>query len=195
VLDGIRLERELLNPLRSRATIVLDTTSLSVNELRRRVREHFASGVGRLPRVYVRFVSFGFKFGTPVDADVVLDVRFLQNPHFVPELRPLSGLDQRVSEYVLSSEEAPGFVSRATDLLEYCLPRFEREGRSYVTIAIGCTGGRHRSVALASYFAETIGKNLNLPIEVMHRDIDRVSMKGRGADPDHSVEPTPGGKG
>ncbi|MFZ5897445.1 MAG: RNase adapter RapZ [Myxococcota bacterium] len=193
VLDGIRLERELLTPLRARATIVLDTTSLSVNELRRQVREHFAPGAGRLPRVYVRVVSFGFKFGTPVDADVVLDVRFLHNPHFVPELRPLSGLDERVRDYVLGSEDAPGFVERATSLLEYCLPRFEREGRSYVTIAVGCTGGRHRSVALASYFAETIGKKLNLPIEVMHRDVDRVSMKGLGADPDHSLDTAPSG--
>ncbi|MGC4088392.1 MAG: RNase adapter RapZ [Polyangiaceae bacterium] len=182
VLDGVRLERELLTPLRARATIVLDTTNLSVNDLRKQVRERFAAGAGRLPRVYVRVVSFGFKFGTPVDADVVLDVRFLQNPHFVPELRPLSGLDRRVSDYVLKSEDGPGFAERAADLLEFCLPRFEREGRSYVTIAIGCTGGRHRSVALANHLADLVGRRLNLQLEVMHRDIDRVSMKGRGAE-------------
>jgi UPF0042 nucleotide-binding protein len=185
VLDGIRLERELLTPLRARATIVLDTTNLTVNQLRRLVREHFAPGAGRLPRVHARIVSFGFKFGTPVDADMVLDVRFLQNPHFVPELRPLSGVDAAVRKYVLDSEDAAAFVERAANLLEFCLPRFEREGRSYVTIGIGCTGGRHRSIALAEHLASLLGSRLGLGLEVLHRDIDRVKLKGLGADPDH----------
>jgi UPF0042 nucleotide-binding protein len=193
VLDGVRIERELLTPLRGRATIVLDTTRLSVNDLRRQILEHFGPGARKLPRVHVRLVSFGFKFGTPVDADVVLDVRFLQNPHFVPELRPLSGSDEAVQSYVLGSEDAPGFVQRAADLLEYCLPRFEREGKSYVTLAIGCTGGRHRSVVLADHLAEILEQRLNLSIEVVHRDVDRVNMRGLGADPDHGGVPDAGG--
>jgi UPF0042 nucleotide-binding protein len=186
VLDGIRIERELLIPLRARATVVLDTTTLSVNDLRRQVLEHFGPGAGRLPRVHVRIVSFGFKFGTPVDADMLLDVRFLQNPHFVPELRPLSGLDAEVRRYLLENEDFDGFSARAADLLEYCLPRFEREGKSYVTIAVGCTGGRHRSVMVADHLAELLGRRLGIGFDVVHRDIDRVNMKGQGADPDHA---------
>jgi UPF0042 nucleotide-binding protein len=195
VLDGIRIERELLTSLRARATIVLDTTRLSVNELRRQILDHFAPGLGGMPRLWVRYVSFGFKFGTPVDADVVLDVRFLQNPHFVPELRPLSGTSPEVRRYVLENEETVGFVERAASLLEYCLPRFEREGKSYVTVAIGCTGGRHRSVAIADRLAEIVGKRVGLQIDVVHRDVDRVNLRGPSADPDHGdiVLPTSGG--
>jgi len=191
VLDGVRIERELLTPLRARATMVVDTTRLSVNELRRQILDHFAPGAGKAPRASVRFVSFGFKFGTPVDADVVLDVRFLQNPHFVPELRPLAGTDEPVQKYVLDSEEAQGFVTRTAELLEYCLPRFEREGKSYVTVAIGCTGGRHRSVVLAEHLADVVGEHLSLPIQVQHRDIDRVNLRGLGADPDHAGAEAP----
>ncbi len=185
VLDGIRIERELLIPLRARATVVLDTTVLSVNELRRQVLQHFAPGEGRVRRVHVRIISFGFKFGTPVDADMVLDVRFLKNPHFETELRPLSGLDGPVRDYVLETDDAGGFLERARSLLDFCLPRFEREGKSYVTIAVGCTGGRHRSVVIGQRLAEFVSE-LGLPVDVMHRDVDRVKMKGLGADPDHA---------
>jgi UPF0042 nucleotide-binding protein len=194
VLDGIRIERELLTPLRARATMVLDTTVLSVSDLRRCVLEHFAPGAGRMPRVHVRMVSFGFKFGTPVDADVVLDVRFLRNPHFVPELRPLSGIDESIRRYVLDTDEAAGFVERAANLLEFCVPRFEREGKSYVTIAVGCTGGRHRSVVIAEHLAEILGSRLGLSFDVVHRDVDRVKQRGLGADPDHS-QPAPSSGG
>jgi UPF0042 nucleotide-binding protein len=190
VLDGVRIERELLTPLRGRATVVLDTTTLTVNDLRRQILEHFGPGAGRLPRVHVRVVSFGFKFGTPVDADMLLDVRFLQNPHFVPELRPLSGNDEPVRRYLLENEDFTGFIRRAADLLEYCLPRFEREGKSYVTIAVGCTGGRHRSVVVAEHLAEQVGRALGIGFDVVHRDIDRVNMRGQGADPDHA-DPQP----
>lgn len=185
VLDGIRIERELLIPLRARATMVLDTTVLSVNELRRQILQHFAPGAGRMPRVHVRIVSFGFKFGTPVDADMVLDVRFLKNPHFETDLRPLSGLDDAVRRYVLETDDAKGFLERTRSLLDFCLPRFEREGKSYVTIAVGCTGGRHRSVVIGQRLAEFVNE-LGLPVDVMHRDVDRVKMKGLGADPDHA---------
>jgi UPF0042 nucleotide-binding protein len=191
VLDGIRIERELLTPLRARATTVVDTTRLGVNELRRQILEYFGPGAGGLPRLSVRFVSFGFKFGTPLDADIVLDVRFLANPHFVPELRPQSGRDPDVRSYVLDSEETQGFVERAENLLEYCVPRFEREGKSYVTIAIGCTGGRHRSVAITERLAEILGKRLGLAIDVVHRDVNRVNLRGPSADPDHGDQAPP----
>jgi UPF0042 nucleotide-binding protein len=170
--------------------VVVDTTTLTVNDLRRQILEHFGPGAGRLPRVHVRIVSFGFKFGTPVDADMLLDVRFLQNPHFVSELRSLSGLDEPVRRYLLESEDFSGFSEHAANLLDYCLPRFEREGKSYLTIAIGCTGGRHRSVAVAEHLAERVGSKLGIAIDVVHRDVDRVNMKGLGADPDHA-EPSP----
>lgn len=195
VLDGIRIERELLTPLRARATMVVDTTRLTVNELRRQILEHFGPRSGVVPRLLVRFVSFGFKFGTPVDADVVLDVRFLQNPHFVPELRSLSGSDPSVRRYVLETEETKGFIERAASLLEFCLPRFEREGKSYVTVAVGCTGGRHRSVAVTDSLAEILGSRVGLTIDVVHRDVDRVNLRGPSADPDHGdlVSPNTGG--
>lgn len=189
VLDGVRLERELLTSLRARATVVLDTTTLSVADLRRQILEHFGPGGGRQPRVHVRIVSFGFKFGTPVDADMLFDVRFLQNPHFVPELRALSGLDPPVRRYLLENEDFSGFSERAADLLEYCLPRFEREGKSYLTVAVGCTGGRHRSVMVAEHLAELVESKLGIGFDVVHRDIDRVNMKGLTADPDHAEPP------
>ena len=186
VLDGIRIERELLMPLRSRATLVLDTTRLSVHELRREVTAHFGPGAGRMPHMRTRFVSFGFKFGTPVDADLLFDVRFLDNPYFVPELRELSGNTQAVKDFVLAQADCGGFLERVASLLEFCLPRFEREGKSYLTVAIGCTGGRHRSVVITDELASLLRKRGGVSIDVVHRDVDRVRMTGPGADPDHS---------
>ncbi|HYQ46370.1 MAG TPA: RNase adapter RapZ [Polyangiaceae bacterium] len=188
LLDGIRIERELLMPLRSRATLVLDTTRLSVHELRREVTAHFGPG-GRGQHMRTRFVSFGFKFGTPVDADLLFDVRFLDNPYFVPELRDLSGSTQAVKDFVLSQADCRGFLERVASLLEFCLPRFEREGKSYLTVAIGCTGGRHRSVVITDELATRLRKRDGVSIDVVHRDVDRVRMTGPGADPDHSFSP------
>ena len=185
VLDGIRIERELLMPLRARATLVLDTTRLSVHELRREVTSHFGPGADRAPRMRTRFVSFGFKFGTPVDADLLFDVRFLDNPHFVPELRDLPGTDEIIKKFVLSQPDSIGFLERVASLLEFCLPRFEREGKSYLTVAVGCTGGRHRSVVMTDELGALLSKRLGLTIDVVHRDVDRVRMTGPGADPDH----------
>jgi UPF0042 nucleotide-binding protein len=173
VLDGIRLERERLAPLRARAKQVVDTTELSVHDLRRRMLEIFGPGEGSRTRMSTRLVSFGFKYGMPVDADIVLDVRFLSNPFFVPALRALSGLDAPVRDYVVESEDARVFVEKAKDLLEFSLPRYEREGKSYLTIAIGCTGGRHRSVALAALLAAELESKTGLHIDVIHRDIAR----------------------
>jgi UPF0042 nucleotide-binding protein len=173
VLDGVRLERERLAPLRARATHVIDTTGLSVHELRRRVVAEFGPGADALPRMRTRFVSFGFRFGTPVDADLVLDVRFLDNPQFVEGLGHLPGTDQAVVAYVLAREDTQKFVALVADLLKFALPRYEKEGKAYLTVAIGCTGGRHRSVVLADHLAAALGAATGLSISVVHRDIDR----------------------
>ncbi len=175
VLDGVALERERLAPLRARADDVIDTTALSVHELRRLIVDRFGPLSGGAPRMSVRFVSFGFKYGAPVDADIVLDVRFLDNPHFVPELRPLPGTDPRVADYVLGRPETRDFLKHSLSLLEFALPKYEREGKSYLTVAIGCTGGRHRSVVLADALAKSIGGE---QIAVVHRDLARTPGGG-----------------
>jgi UPF0042 nucleotide-binding protein len=180
VLDSVRLERERLSPLRARAKQVIDTTELSVHDLRRRMLEVFGPGEGGPSRMSARLVSFGFKYGTPVDADIVLDVRFLPNPFFVTELRPLSGLDAPVRQYVLETADASVFSEKALDLLEFTLPRYEREGKSYLTVGIGCTGGRHRSVALAEVLAAALAPKTGLRIDVVHRDIDRDVLSATG---------------
>ena len=184
VLDGVRIERERLAPLRASATRVIDTTNTSVHELRRILVAHFGPASGEAPRMVTRIVSFGFKYGTPVDADVVLDVRFLENPYFVPELKALTGLDEPVAKYVLSAPETQEFLRRARELLEYVLPRYEREGKSYLTIAIGCTGGRHRSVTVAEALARDLATFTPAPIAVLHRD----TRRGEGARPSERVE-------
>lgn len=179
VLDGIRVERERLAPLRARASIVIDTTKLSVHELRRSIVTRFGPGAGAVPRMFTRFMSFGFKYGPPADADLIFDVRFLKNPYFVPELRDFSGQDAAVRDYVLGDDDTQGFLQHAEGLLEFCLPRYEREGKSYLTVAIGCTGGRHRSVACAEWLAARLGAMTELRIEAVHRDIQRVSSEQR----------------
>jgi UPF0042 nucleotide-binding protein len=182
VLDGVRLERERLAPLRARATRVIDTTNLSVHELRRDVITQFGPASGGSPRMVTRFVSFGFKYGPPVDADVVLDVRFLENPYFVPGLRDLPGTDPRVQRFVLDLAETREFIEKATDLLTFTLPRCEREGKSYLTVAIGCTGGRHRSVVIAAALAEALGRGAEpgrVRILVVHRDVARGESSSR----------------
>jgi UPF0042 nucleotide-binding protein len=175
VLDGVGIERERLAPLRARATRVIDTTNTSVHELRRILIAQFGPASQGGPSMVTRVVSFGFKFGPPVDADLVLDVRFLDNPYFVPELKALTGLDEPVARYVLSRPETQEFLQRTTSLLEYVMPRYEREGKSYLTIAIGCTGGRHRSVTIAEKLARVLEGATETRIAVVHRDIARGS--------------------
>jgi UPF0042 nucleotide-binding protein len=152
---------------------VIDTTNLSVHELRRDVITQFGPASGGAPRMVTRFVSFGFKYGPPVDADVVLDVRFLENPYFVRELKELPGTDARVERFVLEKDETVEFLAKAKDLLLFTLPRCEREGKSYLTVAIGCTGGRHRSVVVTTALAEALTRELNVRIVVLHRDVGR----------------------
>lgn len=174
VLDGVHLERERLAPLRALATVDLDTTRLSVHELRRQIIAHLGPGKAEAPRMATRFVSFGFKFGIPVDADLIFDVRFLDNPHFVPELKRLPGTHPAVRDFVLKLPEASELIDKIGELLAFSLPRYEREGKSYLTIGIGCTGGRHRSVALAEVLADNLRAKVELPISVVHRDVGRA---------------------
>ncbi len=185
VIEGIRKERERLAPLRARATRVIDTTRFTVHELRRALVAQFSpSGTGELGRMMTRIISFGFKFGAPVDADMVFDVRFLANPFFVPHMKHRPGLDADVAAFVLDTDEAHAFVEQVDNLLATTIPLYAREGKAYLTVSIGCTGGRHRSVAVA----EELGKRLrgrDFPnVQVMHRDVGRGDVAGsRGSDP------------
>ena len=177
VLEGIRQERERLAGLRARATRVFDTTLLSVHELRRAVIAHFGPAADNAPqRMSTRIVSFGFKYGAPVDADLVLDVRFLENPYFVPHLKHLPGTDAAVSEFVTALPETREFLAKAIDLLAFVIPRYEREGKSYLTIGVGCTGGRHRSVVLAEKLAEALTAKTGAAIALVHRDVTRKTQ-------------------
>jgi UPF0042 nucleotide-binding protein len=188
VLDGIALERERLAPLRAKASVVIDSTRLSVHELRRQVIAHLGPGKAEQPRMVTRFVSFGFKYGLPVDADLVLDVRLLDNPYFVPELRQLTGQSPEVRAYVLASPDAIEFIEKSSELLSFALPRYEREGKSYLTVAIGCTGGRHRSVVVAAVLAERLGTETGMPILVFHRDVARADIFGSHPPPRGGLE-------
>lgn len=170
---AIALERERLADLRTRADIIIDTSGMSVHNLRRQLVDAVARGQVR-DRMVTRVVSFGFKFGLPVDADLVFDLRFLPNPHFVPELKPLTGLDPAVASFVLDSEEGSELRQDLTALLTKLVPRYAREGKSYLTIAVGCTGGQHRSVAMA----EALGKGLSGVAEVVVEHRDRPTGNG-----------------
>jgi UPF0042 nucleotide-binding protein len=171
VLEGIRAERERLSALRTRARHVIDTSRTSVHDLRRSLIDYMARG-GSGPRMAVRVVSFGFKYGLPVDADLVFDLRFLPNPHFVPELRPLTGRDPAVAAYVLDSDATKELLRDIQELLGHALPRYESEGKAYLTIAVGCTGGRHRSVAVAEHLASWLRQTGHDAV-VAHRDAER----------------------
>ena len=166
IIDGISRERALLADLRAEADLVIDTSTTNVHELRTRITDAFGGG-GRA--MVVNIVSFGFKHGTPRDADMVLDVRFLDNPHWVDELRPLTGLDQPVADYVFSGPLAKEFMERLCALLDIMVPAFIEDGKRYLTVAIGCTGGRHRSVALAERLGEYLHR-FDVNVQIEHRD-------------------------
>lgn len=170
IQSAIRIEREWLSPLRRRATRVIDTTHLTVHDLRRQLVQ-VVSGRPDGIRLVTRVVSFGFKYGLPQDADLVFDLRYLPNPHFVPELRPHSGLEAPVRDYVFAAPEARELLSDLTTLLGKLLPRYAAEGKAYLTIGVGCTGGRHRSVAMAEALGESLKHG---PVVVSHRDIERA---------------------
>lgn len=209
VIEGVTFERERLAPLRARATRVIDTTALSVHELRRAVVGYFGPASGTRERMTVRVLSFGFKYGTPTDADLVFDARFLKNPYFIPELKRVPGTEKPVKDFVLGLPETGEFLRRTLHLLRYVVPKYEREGKSYLTIAFGCTGGMHRSVVLAERVAAALDEVLPSPSEsapppppdeparprievaVVHRDVNRkeppatisTAPDGRQAEP------------
>jgi UPF0042 nucleotide-binding protein len=170
VTDGIAAERELLREVRGDADLVIDTTRLNVHELRARVREFF--GRGTTAGLRLSIVSFGYKYGLPVDADLVADCRFLPNPHWIAELAPMTGREEPVREYVLSQPGAGEFLYHYAELLNVVLPGYEREGKRFVTLAIGCTGGKHRSVAMADELAARIA-GAGVDVQVVHRDLGR----------------------
>jgi RNase adapter protein RapZ len=171
VEESIADERRLLAPVRDQADLLIDTGELNTNQLRSRVLAAF-SAEGGATSMRTSVVSFGYKYGLPLDVDVVFDCRFLPNPFWIEELRPFSGLDAPVREYVLSQPETKDFLEKVDGLLTGILPSFVREGKSYLTIALGCTGGRHRSVALAEALGERIGAHGH-QVSVFHRDVER----------------------
>ncbi len=169
VLDGIRNEREQLTELKGAADLVIDTTDLNVHELRDRVVDEI--GTREHAGLRIQVVSFGFKHGTPRDADLVLDVRFLPNPHWVDGLRDRSGQEDAVRDYVLEQPATQPFLDALAQLLDVVVPGYVEEGKRYLTIAIGCTGGKHRSVVISEWVAEHLTGTTDLPLTVDHRDL------------------------
>ena len=168
ITDSINAERALLDELREMADVVIDTSELNVHGLRERLISEFSEA--DRPEMRVSLRSFGFKHGAPRDVDIMFDVRFLPNPHWVAELRPLRGTDPQVADYVMEREEAGAFLDKVEDLLTFLIPRFEAEGKSYLSIGIGCTGGHHRSVALVEALRGRLSER-GIPVSVRHRDI------------------------
>ena len=166
--EAIEAERAALEPVRAVADVVVDTTDLNVHQLRDRMMELFDAGGGRAMRVTV--VSFGYSHGIPLDVDIVIDCRFLPNPHWIEDLRPLCGLDAPVARYVMAQPVTAEFLARLEALLELLLPRYVEEGKSYLSVAFGCTGGRHRSVAVAEHFAGVL-RGLGHEPAILHRDM------------------------
>ena len=168
-LEGIKLERELLEELKGRARLIYNTSQMKPRELREKILTEFS--LNKKTIFTVNVMSFGFKHGIPIDADLVFDVRFLPNPHYIEHMRPKTGLDEEVSGYVLKWTETSKFLEKVTELLSFMLPHYKREGKAQLVVAIGCTGGQHRSVALTEYIADCFSKDYNTAIT--HRDIDR----------------------
>jgi UPF0042 nucleotide-binding protein len=169
--DAIRTERNILASLRGKADHIIDTSDLNVHDLKAIIRKLAAVGTEDGP-MKVQVISFGFKFGLPVHADLVMDVRFLKNPYFEPSLRPLSGKTEKIRSFVLNTDQTCLFLKKYFDLLDLLIPQYENEGKSYLTIAVGCTGGRHRSVVIASQLCDHIAE-LGRKTELTHRDIEK----------------------
>ncbi len=176
-LGAIRKERRILSSLRGMADAVIDTSEFNVHQLRDAVMRRFRrEGAGGLK---VSVISFGYRYGIPVEADMVVDVRFLDNPNFVPALKRFTGLDWRVRDHVLGTRASKGFLRRLSDLLLFLLPLYRKEGKAYFTLGVGCTGGRHRSVAVAEALGDILGKGKEAVV-VVHRDLSRSSLPGKG---------------
>lgn len=174
IVDGIERERSKLEELRSGADVVIDTSNLNVHQLEKRIGEIFSAGM--LDAIRINVLSFGYKYGIPVDSDLVLDCRFIPNPHWIPELRPLTGLTKEVSNKVLNSEGVSEFVKSYVGVIRQMMPGYLREGKKYVTIAIGCTGGKHRSVAISEEIAKQLSSeksDIEISAHATHRDVGR----------------------
>ncbi|GAF37623.1 RNase adapter RapZ [Lentilactobacillus farraginis] len=178
VIDGIQKERELLANVKKAADLVVDTTNMSPRRLREEVFHNFES-TDTTHTFHVEVMSFGFKYGLPLDADIVMDVRFLPNPYYDPNMRFKTGLDESVAAYVMHSQGARPFYNKLLDILKFTLPGYEKEGKASLTIAIGCTGGQHRSVAIAQQLGNDLQKQYpKYPVNITHRDIERHKGKG-----------------
>jgi len=169
ITEGIRKERAILDDLKTRASIVIDTTTLTPRQLREKINQEFRASHETGFRIEI--LSFGFKYGLPIDADIVMDVRFLPNPHYIPELRPLTGKDEPVYEYVMSFPETEEFYQQFSTLLQTIMPGYVKEGKSSLTVAIGCTGGQHRSVALSERIGAVLAEDYR--VNITHRDKDK----------------------
>ncbi|ANU25920.1 RNase adapter RapZ [Planococcus versutus] len=167
VLGGIQKERDMLNDLQGRAQYIYNTSKMSPRQLKERIITDFSSKTSNVFTVNV--MSFGFKHGMPIDADLVFDVRFLPNPYYIEELNPLTGLDNRVSSYVLKWQETQTLIDKLTDLFQFMIPQYKREGKAQLVIAFGCTGGQHRSVTLAEYYGKLLAENNK--VIITHRDV------------------------
>jgi RNase adapter protein RapZ len=179
VADGVRAEIELLAPVKARADTCIDTSGLSPAGLRRKMADELLER--EAPRsLAVTFTSFGHKHGPPRDADLAFDVRFLPNPHYQADLRPLTGFDQRVVDYIARDGRLQEFYDHVLPLLQYLLPQYVAEGKAHLVVAIGCTGGRHRSVAIAEHLSSAFRDHEPYVVEVQHRDVDRVSLRRAG---------------
>jgi len=174
IASGIEAERRILGPIRERADFVIDSSGLKASHLRRRIADELLPR-GSRGRLALTFQSFGFKHGPPRGADLVFDVRFLPNPHYVPELRPLTGLDPRIVEYVSGEGKLQQLYDHLEPLLDFLLPQYEEEGKAHLSVAVGCTGGRHRSVAITEHLASRYDGRDDIVVEIEHRDIDRAA--------------------
>ncbi len=176
VVDGVRREAELLEPVRQRSEFLIDTTGMSTAMLRRKVAADLLDPADPA-RLSVTLTSFGFKHGPARDADLLFDVRFLPNPHYEAELRPLTGFDQSIVDYVARDGRLDAFFAHVEPLLEFLLPEYVAEGKSHLSVAIGCTGGRHRSVAIVEELARRFANDERLFLTVRHRDVERANVR------------------
>ena len=177
VITGIELERNKLREVKDKSDIIIDTSKYKIGDLREEMTKYF--GDEKIPekQMSITILSFGFKYGIPVDSDLVFDVRFIPNPFYIPELKPFSGLDAPVRDYVLGQDETKEFLGKLTDMLEFLIPNYKKEGKRQLIIAIGCTGGRHRSVAIANEIYQNLHEK-NYDVYIEHRDIKEDVHKG-----------------
>jgi UPF0042 nucleotide-binding protein len=176
-LEGIQQERKLLEELKGLATQIIDTSNLKPAQLKEKIMHRFTNHDA--DRIAINVISFGFKYGIPIDADLIFDVRFLPNPHYVEALRPNTGQDPEVYEYVMKWSETQEFLSKLLDMLHFLVPQYKKEGKSQVVIGIGCTGGKHRSVAIAEYLGKVMGNSETETVRVTHRDAERDGVEVR----------------